>query len=139
MVTSLNRSFNYHPLSIAEHVVKVELFRDNSLALDSRPDFAETLNNRGAAYEALHEEEKALREYMNALTNAPGFAVAYYNVARLYSKRGNIVQCLDYLEKAVELQPQLADEAADDENLGWVMELNQLKVSRNRELGEGRD
>ena len=31
LVTSLNRSFNYHPLSIAEHVVKVRLFRDNSL------------------------------------------------------------------------------------------------------------
>ena len=30
LVTSLNRSFNYHPLSIAEHVVKVKLFRDNS-------------------------------------------------------------------------------------------------------------
>ena len=32
MVTSLNRSFNYHPLSIAEHVVKNKLFRDSSLA-----------------------------------------------------------------------------------------------------------
>ena len=32
MVTSLNRSFNYHPLSIAEHVVKNRLFRDSSLA-----------------------------------------------------------------------------------------------------------
>ena len=31
LVTSLNRSFNYHPLSIAEHVVKVKLFRDNYL------------------------------------------------------------------------------------------------------------
>ena len=32
MVTSLNRSFNYHPLSIAEHVVKIKLFRDSALA-----------------------------------------------------------------------------------------------------------
>ena len=32
MVTSLNRSFNYHPLSIAEHVVKNKLFRDSALA-----------------------------------------------------------------------------------------------------------
>ena len=32
LVTSLNRSFNYHPLSIAEHVVlKNKLFRDSSL------------------------------------------------------------------------------------------------------------
>ena len=31
LVTSLNRSFNYHPLSIAEHVVKVKLFRDSAL------------------------------------------------------------------------------------------------------------
>ena len=34
LVTSLNRSFNYHSLSIAEHVVKVKLFRDNVLASD---------------------------------------------------------------------------------------------------------
>ena len=32
LVTSLNRSFNYHPLSIAEHVVKNKLFRDRSLS-----------------------------------------------------------------------------------------------------------
>ncbi len=32
LVTSLNRSFNYHPLSIAEHVVKNKLFRDSTLA-----------------------------------------------------------------------------------------------------------
>ena len=30
LVTSLNRSFNYHPLSIAEHVVKNKLFRDSA-------------------------------------------------------------------------------------------------------------
>ena len=31
LVTSLNRSFNYHPLSISEHVVEVKLFRDSAL------------------------------------------------------------------------------------------------------------
>ena len=39
LVTSLNRSFNYHPLSIAEHVVKNKLFRDSALVVanNSRP------------------------------------------------------------------------------------------------------
>ena len=39
LVTSLNRSFNYHPLSISEHVVKNKLFRDSALAalVISRP------------------------------------------------------------------------------------------------------
>ena len=37
LVTSLNRSFNYHPLSIAEHVVKNKLFRDSSLGHPRQP------------------------------------------------------------------------------------------------------
>ena len=35
--------------------------------------------------------------------------------------------CLDYLRQAVELEPPLAEEAADDENLGWVLELDDLR------------
>ena len=42
LVTSLNRSFNYHPLSIAEHVVKNQLFRDSSLESYRRKEIVMT-------------------------------------------------------------------------------------------------
>ena len=91
------------------------------------PDFAEALNNRGAAYEALEDDAGAKENYLRAILAEPKFAAAYYNLACLYSKSDNLDLCLDYLRQAVELEPPLAEEAADDENLGWVLELDDLR------------
>ena len=66
---------------------------------------------------------------MRAIEAAPEFAAAYYNLACLYSRSDSLELCLDYLRRAVELEPHLAAEAADDENLGWVLELDDLRRS----------
>jgi hypothetical protein len=40
---------------------------------------------------------------------------------------GDLDQCLQYLEKAVELEPGWRAEAAEDDSLSWVLRVHQLK------------
>ena len=108
--------------------------RDYGAALKLKPGFAETLNNRGAAYEALEDRERALEDYLMALTERPGFAAPFYNAARLYAKGGDVEQCVRYLGQAIELEPSLGDEAARDDELGWVLELRRLRDDRRDSL-----
>ena len=90
------------------------------------------MNNRGAAYEAMGKEADALADYLAALAEDARFAVAWYNAARQYAQQGNIELCLKHLDEAVRLDPRFADEAPDDENLGWVLALTELKEDFHR-------
>ena len=103
---------------------------DYSKAVSLRPDFAESLSNKGAALEALGNTEEALDDYLAALTAAPGFAAAHYNAARLYAQLSDVDRCLPHLEKAMQLVPDLRSEANDDDDLGWVRKLSRLKQER---------
>ncbi len=71
-----------------------------------------------------------------ALEVADNFAAAHYNVARLYSRSGDIDRCLVYLDRALELAPNLRPEATDDENLGWVLKIHGLKQNKQGRRGE---
>ena len=101
-----------------------------------RPDFAESLSNRGTASEALGKTEEALDDYLAALTAAPNFAAAHYNAARLYAQLRDVDRCLPHLEKAMLLVPDLRSDADDDDELGWVLKLQRLKQERGRDPGE---
>ena len=82
--------------------------------------------------EALSDLQAALGDYQEALVIAPNFAAAHYNAARLHAKRGDLDECLAHLEKAVEFEPSLRNEAARDDNLGWVLKLRSLKDNQER-------
>jgi tetratricopeptide (TPR) repeat protein len=92
-----------------------------------QPDFVEVFNNRGAALEALEDDQGAMEAYLAAVKADPNFAVAYFNAARLYSKLGCLDLCLTHLEAAENLEAGWMAEAAEDEQLSWVLELRQLK------------
>jgi tetratricopeptide (TPR) repeat protein len=78
----------------------------------------------------LGDSERALSEYLKALNTTPDFAAGYYNAARLYSKMGDLDQCIQYLEKAAELEPGWREEAAEDDSLSWVLRLHRLRQDR---------
>jgi tetratricopeptide (TPR) repeat protein len=99
-----------------------------------KPGFAETLNNRGAAYEALDDRERALQDYLDALARRPRFAAPCYNAARLYAKMGDVDRCIQYLGQAIDLEPSMGDDAAQDDELGWVLQLRRLRDDR-RDIG----
>ena len=64
--------------------------RDYDAVLALCPSFAETLNNRGAVYEALGDDASAKENYLRAIEAAPKFAAAYYNLACLYSRSDSL-------------------------------------------------
>ena len=96
-----------------------------------QPNFAEVLNNMGAALEALEDHQSAMDAYLAAAKAAPDFAVAYFNAARLCSKLGDLDQCLRYLETAEKLESGWMKEAAEDDQLSWVLDMQQLKGKKS--------
>jgi tetratricopeptide (TPR) repeat protein len=122
----------------------VEALNNRGLAFDARgeyrralvdyqaasffqPDFVEVFNNRGAALEALEDDRGAMDAYLAAIRADPNFAVAYFNAARLFARLGCLDQCLTHLETAEKLEAGWMAEAAEDEQLSWVLELRQLR------------
>ena len=103
---------------------------DYDLAVALWPAFPAALNNRGAAKEAMDDVAAALADYRAALNSDQDFAVAWYNAARLYARLGEIGPCLQHLERAVALAPAFAADAAEDDHLAWVLELQELKRQR---------
>ena len=45
--------------------------------------------------------------------------------------------CLKHLDRVLEIAPQLAEDAAHDEHLGWALEMRNLR--RDIEQEDGRD
>ena len=78
------------------------------------------------------EGERALAEYEAALVVAPEFAAAHYNLARLHARLQRIDECLLHLQKAMELVPDLRADAAEDDDLGWVLRLDRFRQERRR-------
>ena len=123
-----NRGLAYDALEEYERAME-----DYSAAVMLVPDFPAALNNRGAANEAMGKEENALADYLEALAADPKFAVAWYNAARQYARQGQIELCLQHLDEAVRLDSPFADEAPDDENLGWILKLMDIKEDFSRQ------
>ena len=45
--------------------------------------------------------------------------------------------CLMHLDRVLEIAPQLAEDAAHDEYLGWALEMRQMREVREPEEGSG--
>ena len=116
-----------------------EAFNNRALALDAlgeldkaipdygaailvRPGFAEAFNNRGAAQEVLGDYEQALSDYRAAISCEADFIDARYNAARLCWQLGFEDESAIHLAWALELNPDLHNEAAQDDNLKPVLD-----------------
>jgi tetratricopeptide (TPR) repeat protein len=84
--------------------------------------------------EALENEEEALREYLAAVAITSDYADAHYNAARLYSRSDDLDRCLQHLERATELEPELQTDAVQNDDLSWVLELHKIRESRQDRL-----
>jgi tetratricopeptide (TPR) repeat protein len=80
--------------------------------------------------------EGALEEYRQSLEADTELASAHYNAARLYSRTGDVAACLKHLDRVLEIAPQLAEDAAHDEHLGWALEMRNLRRDIEQEDGQ---
>jgi tetratricopeptide (TPR) repeat protein len=68
-------------------------------------DFPEILNQVGKAYYALGNIENSIKCYETALVKAPKNAEYLYNLAVSWGKIGNFVKSIDYLDRAIQIDP----------------------------------
>ena len=94
------------------------------------PEYAETLNNLGALYEALDNIEFAKDYYSSAVHNDPNFPFAHYNLARIHARLNNLSLSLKYLNRSIALHSLLKEEASIDEYLGQVIKWDTMRIQR---------
>lgn len=78
--------------------------------LESNPLFTEARNNLGSVYQEMGELEKAEKEFKKAVSdkNYNARELAYYNLARLYLMQNKTEVALEYIQKAIDLDNELA-------------------------------
>lgn len=73
-----------------------------SLAIKKEPGYAEAYSNRAVAYMQLRKFNKAQEDLNQARTLAPDNAGIRYNLASLYSLKGDVDLALDEIDAALE-------------------------------------
>ena len=78
--------------------------------LDINPGFTEARNNLGNIFEALGLVDKAEVEYKKALADEtyPSRQLPFYNLARLAYRQDKWDQALEYVDRALRLDPRMA-------------------------------
>ena len=74
-----------------------------------------------------------MESYSSALASNPKLASAHYNAARVYSQTGDVASCLSHLDQVLELAPELAEDAAEDEHLGWALKMKRMREGKGPE------
>lgn len=97
--------------------------------LESNPLFTEAHNNLGSVYQEMGNLDKAEQQFKQAIAdkNYRARELPYYNLARLYLAQNKVEVALEYVEKSIELN----DELAMAHNLRGVIceRLNRLEES----------
>lgn len=93
-----------------------------SKAIELNPKHVKSLINRGLAYHCLNNITAAENDYRTATELDPDAADAYYNWACLAATQGNDEEAIEYLKKAIELDPNQRAFACDDEDFESLRE-----------------
>jgi tetratricopeptide (TPR) repeat protein len=91
-------------------------------SLEADPGYVPSLNNMAVIAMEKGQVELAERALKQAVTIGSGSPDPYYNLACLYAGQGNIEQALEYLNRAVEKEPEAALWAQKDPDLEILYE-----------------
>ena len=69
------------------------------------PKDAGSYNNRGAAYKAKGQNDRAIADFSKALEIDPRLAAVYYNRAAIYRAKSEIDRAIADYSKAIEVNP----------------------------------
>ncbi|MDI6795513.1 MAG: tetratricopeptide repeat protein [Desulfatibacillaceae bacterium] len=86
-------------------------------SLEEDPDYVPSLNNMAVIAMERGQLELAERALQQAVTIGSGSPDPYYNLACLYAGQGDIEQALEYLNRAIEKEPEAALWAQQDLDL----------------------
>jgi tetratricopeptide (TPR) repeat protein len=106
--TRLNR---IKPIEDGESLEKGDSVKTNLKGADIKlkPDNANTYNNRGHAYFAKGDNDRAIADYNRAIELKPDHASAYNNRGRTYYAKGDNDRAIADYNRAIELKPDAAE------------------------------
>jgi len=78
-------------------------------AIRLKPGNAMAYNDRGAAYEGLHQESRAESDYEQALSLDPQLPDALYNLGRMRARHGGFVEAVSYFNHLITLKPDMPE------------------------------
>ena len=87
-----------------------------------RPEFAETYNNLGTAWQSQGKLPEAVACYRRALELKPDFAEAHNNLSAALKDQGQLDEALDCCRRALQLRPDYAEAHS---NLGLVLKMQE--------------
>ncbi|MBW2638304.1 MAG: tetratricopeptide repeat protein, partial [Deltaproteobacteria bacterium] len=106
-------------LERAERLYKNILNRD--------PEYVFVLNNLGVIYMGTKRDEEAKAMFEKAIVHSKDYVDPYYNLACIYSKRGDLPKSLDYLKAAVQLNNSVKKWVKNDKDLENVSSLEEFR------------
>jgi tetratricopeptide (TPR) repeat protein len=88
--------------------------------VDKKENIKFVLNLLGGAYFVKGETDVALRMFQRAIEVDPNFATSYFNVGCIHATKKEKEKALEYLKKAIALDPKYKDKARRDEDLNHL-------------------
>jgi tetratricopeptide (TPR) repeat protein len=104
---------------------RAERIYGNVLKMD--PVFVSALNNLGVIYMGTKRDEEAKAMFEKAIEHSESYVDPYYNLACIYSKRGDLSKSLDYLKRAVQLNNSVKKWVKNDKDLENVSSLEEFR------------
>jgi tetratricopeptide (TPR) repeat protein len=96
--------------------------------LNRDPEFVFALNNLGVIYMGTKRDEEAKAMFEKAIEHSKDYVDPYYNLACIYSKRGDVSTSLDYLKRAVQINNSVKKWVKNDKDLENVSSLEEFKA-----------
>ena len=93
--------------------------KDIDKSLQISPDYGYALFNKGLTYELYGNMEEALNWYNKDL-EVEEYEWTYYGIASIYGRRGDVDNTVKYLKKAIEINPEVKEEAKTEKDFNPV-------------------
>jgi tetratricopeptide (TPR) repeat protein len=90
------------------------------MALALKPDYTLALFNKSLAYELYANYDTALYWYDRTIAIDPKSVWSYYGKAAIYGRRGDVPDTVKYLRQAIDLNPQVKNDARQEEDFNNV-------------------
>lgn len=95
-------------------------------ALALQPDSLKARNNLGIAYMQLAMDDRAAATFEEILRLDSTYGIAYYNLACVHARAGNVAGAADYLQRAMDIEPRARDWARADRDFALVRDMPQF-------------
>ena len=96
-------------------------------ALALQPGDLKARNNLGTAYMQLAMDDRAIAAFEEILRLDSTYGLAYYNLACVYARAGNVAEAADFLLRAMEIEPRARDWASTDSDFALVRDTPQFR------------